>query len=153
MYEVYVHELGTEGNRELMIASGIIDRQETISPAQIELQPIYCPICKEPNKHNAKFCFKCNFIISKEGWLEDKEQEAEAARKADEKEKELEQMREEQRKIMNNFKMIMPMLEKVTKKLRMENMEMRQALLEAGEEIMEEEPAAVENEKNKKISL
>lgn len=83
MYEVYVHELGTEGNRELMIARGIIDRQETISPAQMELQPKYCPICKEPNKHNAKFCFKCNFIISKEGWLEDKEKEAEAQREGE----------------------------------------------------------------------
>ncbi len=81
MQYVYVHAMGNEGLRELEIAKGIRTREETLSPAQIELQPKYCPICKESNKHNAKFCFKCNFIISKEGWLEDKEKEAEESKK------------------------------------------------------------------------
>ena len=104
MYEVYVHELGTEGNRELMIARGIIDRQETISPAQMELQPKYCPICKEPNKHNAKFCFKCNFIISKEGWLEDKEKEAEAQREGENTKKILAEIQNRQTAFETIFK-------------------------------------------------
>jgi integrase len=84
MYEVYLHELGSEGNRELLIAKGIINRDETISLSQKAIQPKYCPICHEANKQEAKFCFKCNFIISKEGWLEDKEKEAEAQREAEE---------------------------------------------------------------------
>jgi hypothetical protein len=39
MHEIYVHELGNEGNRELLIARGIIDREETISSAQINYNP------------------------------------------------------------------------------------------------------------------
>ncbi|MDQ3852630.1 MAG: hypothetical protein M3299_07335, partial [Thermoproteota archaeon] len=50
---------------------------EIISPAQIELQPKYCPICREANKPNADFCFSCNWILSKKGYLENKEKEAE----------------------------------------------------------------------------
>ena len=87
MQDVYVHEIGNEGVRELEIARGIRTREDTISPAEIELQPKYCPICHESNKHNAKFCFKCNFVISKEGWLEDKEKEVEALKKNEEIEK------------------------------------------------------------------
>jgi integrase len=45
LQEVYVHAKGNEGLRELQISKGIITREETISPAQIELQPKYCPIC------------------------------------------------------------------------------------------------------------
>jgi hypothetical protein len=63
MHEIYVHELGNEGNRELLIARGIIDREETISSAQIKLQPKYCPICHKPNKQEAFFCSKCNWVI------------------------------------------------------------------------------------------
>ena len=75
--------MGDEGVRELEITRGIRTREETISPAQIELQPKYCPICREANKHNAKFCFKCNFTISTEGALENREKEAEALKEAE----------------------------------------------------------------------
>jgi integrase len=55
--DFYIHEMGDEGIRELEITKGIRTREETISPAEIELQPKYCPICREANKSNAKFCF------------------------------------------------------------------------------------------------
>jgi Phage integrase family len=65
MHEIYVHELGNEGNRELLIARVIIDKAETISPTQIQLQPKYCPICHESNKQDADFCFKCNWLSAR----------------------------------------------------------------------------------------
>jgi hypothetical protein len=128
LQDVYVQALGNEGVRELEIARGIRTREETLSPAQIELQPKYCWACGESNKHNAKFCFNCNVAISKEGMLEDKEKEAQAAREAEEKDREIKQLKQDQQKIMNNLKLIMPMLQKFSEKLRVENIEMRQAL-------------------------
>jgi integrase len=90
--DFYIHEMGDEGVMEFEITRGIRTREETISPAQIELQPKYCPICNEPNKHNAKFCFKCNFTISLEGDLENKEKEAQTLR-------EIEEMKQSQQKL------------------------------------------------------
>lgn len=84
-----------EGIRELEIARGIRTREETISPAQIQLQPKYCWACGETNKHNAKFCFKCNVAISKEGMLEDKEKEAEAQKEAENTKKEIQVIKDE----------------------------------------------------------
>ena len=47
------------------------------------------PICHEPNKQEADFCFKCNWVISKKGVQEVREKDEAAAKKADEKDKEL----------------------------------------------------------------
>jgi hypothetical protein len=58
MYDVYVQNLGDEGNRELLISGGILTREATVSKAQQGRQPKYCPICHEANKQNADFCFK-----------------------------------------------------------------------------------------------
>lgn len=128
MYEVYVHELGTEGNRELMIARGIIDRQETISSAQLKLQPKYCPICHESNKQEADFCFKCNWVISKKGMQEVREKDEAAVRKADEKEKELQSMKESQQRMMEFMKVVETKLAQVDKQLQAQNTEMREVL-------------------------
>ena len=92
MYEVYVHDLGNEGNKELMIARGIIKRDETISPAQLEMQPKYCPVCHEANKYNADFCFKCNWVISKKGMQQVREQDEAAAKESENMKKQLEVM-------------------------------------------------------------
>ncbi len=75
MYQVYVHDIGRDATKELLIAKGVMDREETLSQAQKELQSKPCPICHETNKHNAKLCFKCNFILSTEGYLETKAEE------------------------------------------------------------------------------
>jgi hypothetical protein len=95
LQQVYVNDLGTEGNRELLIARGIINREETISPAQIAIQPKYCPICHEANKQNADFCFKCNWIISKKGMEQVKESDEAAIKEAAQKNKEFEEMKAE----------------------------------------------------------
>jgi integrase len=93
MYEVYVQDLGNESNRELLIAKGIIDRDETVSDAQKAIQPKYCPICHEANKQTADFCFRCNWIISKKGMLETRGKDEAVAREAEQNKQELQKMK------------------------------------------------------------
>jgi hypothetical protein len=98
--DFYIHEMGDEGIRELQIAKGIRTREDTISPAQIELQPKYCPICHESNKHNAIFCFKCNFTISLEGELENREKEAQAAKDGEDLRKQITELQKQQQNMI-----------------------------------------------------
>jgi integrase len=105
--DFYIHEMGDEGVMEFEITRGIRTREETISPAQIELQPKYCPICNEPNKHNAKFCFKCNFTISLEGDLENKEKEAQTLRESEDMKKELQHVTAQTDILQKNFQRFM----------------------------------------------
>jgi integrase len=93
--DFYIHEMGDEGVMEFEITRGIRTREETISPAQIELQPKYCPFCNEVNKHSTKFCFKCNHTISLEGELENREKEAQAAKETESMKQQLEQLKTE----------------------------------------------------------
>jgi integrase len=95
MYEVYVHDLGVEGNRELLISKGILSREETLSSAQVELQAKYCPICQEANKHQADFCFKCNWVLSVKGMQEVMAADAQAAKEAAEQKKRMDEMQKE----------------------------------------------------------
>jgi len=50
---------------QLLKAKGII--KENTQTDNI-LQPKMCPHCKEPNKPDAQFCFKCNFVMSFEAY-------------------------------------------------------------------------------------
>lgn len=108
MRQVYVKELGNEGNREYLIMKGILTREETLSPAQLRREPKYCPICKTPNEQTAKFCFKCNFVISQEGLWEVKEEEKEIENKRN---KEIEKLKYDQERLQKTmssmFKVLM----------------------------------------------
>ena len=128
MREVYVQELGTEGNKELMIARGIITREDTISQAQFKLKPKYCPICSEANKYNADFCFKCNWVISKKGREDVREKDEAAAKESENTKKELEDLKKQTRAISNDLSNLMSRL--------FDKMDI-------GEEIMLTAPAAI----------
>jgi hypothetical protein len=57
----YVHFRGNESQDDLLKAKGIIkDDKHSVSI----LQSKTCPNCREPNKSDAQFCFKCNFVMS-----------------------------------------------------------------------------------------
>jgi hypothetical protein len=101
--DFYIHEMGDEGVRELEITRGIRTREETISPAEIELQPKYCPICREANKPNAKFCFACDFTISPEGALENREKEPEELREAEQTKQQLQETKDKIDSIEKRF--------------------------------------------------
>jgi integrase/recombinase XerD len=62
MHYKYVHFSG--GERDLLRAKGILkdEKQPNI------LQPKICPSCREPNKPDAQFCFKCSFVMSFEAY-------------------------------------------------------------------------------------
>jgi len=65
MHYKYVHFGGGESMKDLLKAKGILkDEKQSINI----LQPKTCPHCKEPNKPDAQFCFKCNFVMSFEAY-------------------------------------------------------------------------------------
>ena len=78
-------------------------------------QPKYCPICHESNKQDADFCFKCNWVISKKGVQEVREKDEAAARKTDEKEKELEQMQQDQKRMWYNMEQMQDIIDSLWK--------------------------------------
>jgi hypothetical protein len=124
--DFYIHEMGDEGIRELEITKGIRTREETISPAEIELQPKYCPICREANKSNAKFCFACNFTISPEGALENREKEAEAQKEAENTKKEMQAMKDKFDSIEKRFGKMMDMWESMGRRAEEREKEIRE---------------------------
>lgn len=127
--DFYIHEMGDEGIRELEITKGIRTREETISPAEIELQPKYCPICREANKSNAKFCFACNFTISPEGALENREKEAEAQKEAENTKKEMQAMKDKFDSIEKRFRKMMDMWESMGRRAEEREKEIREKKL------------------------
>jgi len=55
----------------LLRAKGIIkDEKQSINI----LQPMICPSCKESNKPDAQFCYKCNLIMSYSAYQKDREE-------------------------------------------------------------------------------
>ena len=51
--------------KDLLKAKGIIkDDKHSVNI----LQPKTCPHCREPNKPDAQFCFKCNLVMSFEAY-------------------------------------------------------------------------------------
>ncbi len=82
MHHKYVHFNGGESMKDLLKAKGILKEDELVNI----LQPKTCPHCKEPNKPDAIFCFKCNFVISFQAYqkgmeeTERKDQELQALR-------------------------------------------------------------------------
>jgi len=102
MQDVYVQSLGNEGNTELQIMRGIRTREDTLSPVQAQLQPKYCPICKEANKQTADFCFKCNWIISKKGVEQVKEKDEATAKEAEQTKQELAELKAKQEILQAN---------------------------------------------------
>jgi integrase len=60
MHYKYVHFSGGESMNDLLKAKGILKEDKMVNI----LQPKTCPNCREPNKPDAQFCFKCNFVMS-----------------------------------------------------------------------------------------
>jgi len=117
MREVYTHELGSEGNKEFLIMKGILTREETLSPSQIRRTPKYCPMCNEPNEQNAKFCFKCNFVVSQEGFWETREEEKKVLNELETTKKELEILKREREESNKNIEEINRKIGEMTNKI------------------------------------
>jgi integrase/recombinase XerD len=85
MNRKYVHFSGGESMKDLLKMKGIIKNEKQLVNI---LAPKVCPNpnCKEPNKPDAQFCFKCNFVMSFDAYhktveeKEKKDQELQALR-------------------------------------------------------------------------
>jgi glutaredoxin len=61
MHYKYVHFGGGESMNDLLKTKGILkDDKHSVNI----LAPKICPHCKEQNRPDAQFCYKCNFVIS-----------------------------------------------------------------------------------------
>jgi integrase len=84
MHYKYVHFSRGESMKDLLRAKGILkDEKQSVNI----LQPKTCPHCRELNKPDSHFCFKCSFVMSFEAYQksveerEKKDQEIQGLRK------------------------------------------------------------------------
>jgi hypothetical protein len=76
MPNIYIHYFGNEASNGLLEAYGIKPKLNEIN----KMQPLSCPNCKESNKVDAKFCVKCQLVLSYDAYQEtiQKEQKKDA---------------------------------------------------------------------------
>lgn len=103
MPQKYVHYFGDEANQDLLVAYGILPKDETADTA---LKSKYCPNCNSPNQPEQQYCMSCGLVLTLTGYskmLEEKE------RKKDE----LNFVRERMKNIENLLIAIQPVLQKI----------------------------------------
>lgn len=69
MPQVYIHYFGNESSKSLLEAYGIEDYSNINGKTNL-LKSKPCPNCDEPNKPEAKFCFKCKMILTFDSYKE-----------------------------------------------------------------------------------
>jgi DNA-binding protein H-NS len=93
MHYKYVHFRGGESMKDLLKAKGILKEDKHLVNI---LQPKTCPHCREPNKPDAQFCFKCNFVMSFEAYNKGVEER-------ERKDQELQTLRNEQQMLKEHM--------------------------------------------------
>jgi hypothetical protein len=94
MHYKYVHFSGGESMKDLLRAKGILkDDKHSVNV----LAPKTCPNCREPNRPDAQFCFKCNFVMSFEVYQKGMEERQT-------KDLELQELKEQTSKMQQDFK-------------------------------------------------
>lgn len=74
------------------------------------LQPKTCPHCKEPNKPDAQFCFKCHFVMSFEVYQKGMEER-------ETKDREIHGLKEQVNEMGNIMNKVVPAIQSVMKEL------------------------------------
>jgi hypothetical protein len=77
-------------------AYGTLEWRDDVTTKNI-LQPKTCPHCREPNKPDAQFCFKCNFVMSFEAYQKGMEER-------ETKDREISELKEQMYKMQQDFK-------------------------------------------------
>jgi integrase len=90
MHLKYLHYFGNESSDSILEAYGIITKDKTHSDS---LRSKQCPNCNEPNKPDSKFCVKCRMVLTYDAYSETLE-------KQDEKESEIQKLKEKQEQDM-----------------------------------------------------
>ena len=106
MHYKYVHFSGGESMKDLLKAKGILKDDKVTNI----LQPKTCPNCREPNKPDAQFCFKCNFVISFEAYHKGMEER-------EKKDQEIYGLKEQVNEMGNIMNEIVPSIGKLKKEL------------------------------------
>jgi integrase len=113
MPSVYLHYFGTESCRSILETYGINKNENSREFGLVSLQ---CPGCKESNKPNSSFCFKCKMVLKYEVFNEVKERERQ-------KESEIKDLKEKVATIQleqdQKFSQILTMLQKNPKLARL----------------------------------
>jgi integrase/recombinase XerD len=101
MAQKYIHYFGNESSESLLEAYGIITKNNV--PIDI-LNPKICPNCSEGNTQDAKFCSKCKMLMSFDGYQE-------VLQEQQEKDKDLQSVKERMASIENVLVAIQPLLQ------------------------------------------
>ena len=70
MPQVYIHHLGGASSKQLLQAFGMEKPYDVDTDNKPFTKITNCPNCKEPNKIENKFCFKCKMILSYDSYNE-----------------------------------------------------------------------------------
>ena len=79
------------------------------------LQPKTCPNCREPNKPDAQFCFKCNFVMSFEAYQKGMEEGQRKDQEVNELKEQMAKMNEFVEKLHGYVELYKPAFETVMK--------------------------------------
>jgi integrase/recombinase XerD len=109
MHYKYVHLSGGESMKDLLKAKGILKEDKLVNI----LSPKTCPNCREPNKPDAQFCFKCNFVMSFEAYQKGMEER-------ETKDREIHELKEQMYKMQQDFKSYDESVKEVLEKVKYE---------------------------------
>jgi integrase len=101
MAQKYIHYFGNESSESLLESYGIVTKNNI--PIDT-LNPKICPNCNEGNTQDAKFCSKCKMIMSFDGYQE-------VLQKQQDKDKDLQSVKERMASIENVLVAIQPLLQ------------------------------------------
>lgn len=65
MPQKYVHYFGDEANQDLLVAYGILPKDEAVDTT---LRSKYCPNCNSPNQPEQHYCMSCGFVLTFTGY-------------------------------------------------------------------------------------
>ena len=65
MPQRYVHYFGDEANQDLLVAYGIISKDESVDTT---LRSKYCPNCNSTNQSEQHYCMSCGFVLTLTGY-------------------------------------------------------------------------------------
>ena len=107
MHYKYVHFSGGESMKDLLKAKGILkDEKHSVNV----LAPKMCPHCREPNRPDAQFCFKCNFVMSFEAYHKGMEER-------EKKDQEIYGLKEQVNEMGTIINEVVPAIKKIMKEL------------------------------------
>ena len=103
----YIHYFGNESSESLLEAYGIVTQDNGLVDL---LSPKQCPNCNEGNTQDARFCSKCKMIMSFDGYHE-------VLQEQQEKDKDLQSVKERMASIENVLVAIQPLLQNLKPEL------------------------------------